>query len=361
MEDIQAIVDSVLKIGTASGSGTGFYLKKHDIVVTNNHVVSGHKMVSIETHDRERMTAKVVFLNPIVDLAFLVPSKPLNHLPELFLQPSGTLKNMDRVAVLGYPFGMPFTVTDGIVSSTKQLMDGRRYIQTDAAVNPGNSGGPLVNARGEVVGVTTAKFTEADNVGFAIPVEDLIGDLESFAENVHLEFSVKCPSCGSLLFEKVEYCTNCGNEIDQDTLFEEPQLGPLAGFVEPALEKLGIDPVIARNGYDYWEFHQGSSLVRVFTYNKNYLFTTSPLVKLPKANLEAVYRYILSNPAPPFSFGIYQNMIYMSYRIHLGDLDVPAFADQIQQNITNFAQKANEMDNYLIDNYGCEQTEYSKF
>jgi serine protease Do len=357
---IQDIIPGVVKIGTASGSGTGFYLKKHSIVVTNNHVVSGYKTVSIETQDKEKMTARVVFLNPIVDLAFLVPSKSLEHLPELFLQPAGTLKNMDRVAVLGFPFGMPFTITDGIVSSAKQLMDGRHYIQTDAAVNPGNSGGPLVNLRGEVIGVTTAKFTNADNVGFAIPIEDLIADLEAYAENVHVDFSVKCPCNNHVLFEKSEYCPNCGAEIKEDLLFEEPKLSPLALFVEPALRELGIDPIIARNGYDYWEFHEGSSMVRVFIYNKNYLYTTSPLVKLPKANVEPVYRYILSNPVPPFSFGIYQNMIYMSYRVHMGDLQ-SSYKEDIQHKIAHFAEKANELDNYLIENYGCEKTEYSKF
>lgn len=357
---IQNIVTSVVKIGTSSGSGSGFYLKNHGIVVTNNHVVSNHKMVSIEIEQKEKIAAKVVFLNPIVDLAFLLPSKPLEYLPEMYLQPTGTIQNMDRVAVLGYPYGMPFTITDGIVSSTSQLMDGRRYIQTDAAVNPGNSGGPLVNVRGEIVGVTTSKFSEADNVGFAIPVDDLMVDLESFAENVGMEFSVKCPSCGSLLFEKVEFCHNCGAEIDQETLFDEPQLSQLAEFVEPALSELGVDPIIARNGYDYWEFHQGSSLVRIFVYNKNYLYTTSPLVKLPKQNLEPVYRYILSNPAPPFSFGIWKGMIYLSYRVHMSDL-YSSLKDGIRQNIADFAEKADELDNYLIENYGCEKSEYSKF
>lgn len=360
MEEIQNIIPAVVKIGTSSGSGSGFYLKKYGIVVTNNHVVASHKVVSIETQDRERMAAKVVFLNPIVDLAFLMPSKPLDHLPKLFLQPTGTIQNMDRVAVLGFPYGMPFTVTDGIVSSVKQLMDGRHYIQTDAAVNPGNSGGPLVNLKGELVGVTTSKFSNADNVGFAIPTEHLMQDLESFSENTGMEFSVKCPSCSSLLFEKTEYCFNCGASIDQDTLFDEPSLSPLAVFVEDALSELGIDPVIARNGYDYWEFHQGSSLVRIFVYNQNYLYTTSPLVKLPKRNLEQVYRYILSDPQPPFAFGIFQGLIYMSYRVHMSDLQ-SSFREQIQQHIANFAQKADDMDNYLIDNFGCESSEYSKF
>ncbi len=360
MSNIQNITANVVKIGTSSGSGSGFYLKKHNLIVTNNHVVASHKMVSIETQKQERFTAKVVFLNPIVDLAFLLPSRPIDDAPELFIQPSHTLQPMDRVAVLGFPYGMPFTITDGIVSSAKQLMNGRHYIQTDAAVNPGNSGGPLVNLRGEVIGVTTSKFTNADNVGFAILADDLLADLESFAENVDLQFSVKCPSCSSLLFEKMEYCYNCGGEIDQTTLFDEPKPTQLAVFVEDGLRHLGIDPVIARNGHDYWEFHQGSSLVRIFVYNKNYLYTTSPLVKIPKSNLEPVYRYILSHPIKPFVFGIWQGMIYLSYRVHLSDLQ-SSFKEQIQHNIAQLAQKADELDNYLIDTYGCERSEYAKF
>ncbi|TAF66527.1 MAG: serine protease [Cytophagales bacterium] len=363
MELIQAIIPNVVKIGTSSGSGSGFYLQDRGIIVTNNHVVAGHKVVSIETQDMERFTAKVVFLNPIVDLAFLFPSKPLENIAPLKLMPTTQLKNMDRVAVLGFPYGMPFTITDGIVSSTKQLLDGRYYVQTDAAVNPGNSGGPVVNMNGEVVGVTTSKFSDADNVGFAIPADDLLADLEVFADNQSTEFSVKCPCNNHLLFEKSEYCPICGVEIKDDLLFEEPKLTPLAEFVEDALRGLDIDPVIARNGYDYWEFHQGSSLIRIFIYNTNYLFATCPLVKLPKNNLEPVYKYVLSRAdmALPFVFGIWQGMVYISYRLHMSDVYNAEHAQTIKTNLAAFARKADELDNYLIENLGCERTEYSKF
>lgn len=356
---IDEIVSCIVKIGTASGSGSGFYLKDRNLIVTNNHVVSGHKVVSIEGHDQQRMTAKVVFLNPIVDLAFLLPSKPMEHLPQMEIQSSSSLKARDRVSVMGFPFGMPFTITEGIVSSSKQFLEGRHYIQTDAAVNPGNSGGPMLNAFGQVVGVTTAKFTEADNVGFAILADDLITDLESFATNVDMKFSVKCPSCSSLLFEKEDFCPNCGADIDEDLLFDEHKLTPFGEFVEEALRKLDIDPVIARNGYDYWEFHQGSSLVRIFIYNRDYFYLTCPLVKLPKTNLEEVYRYILSDQVPPYVFGIYQGLIYLSYRLHITDWESPRKAE-IQQNIANFALKADELDNYLISTFGCEKSEYSR-
>jgi serine protease Do len=360
-ENIKNISAAVLKINTSSGSGSGFYLKKYGLVVTNNHVVTGLKVVSLEKQNQERLTAKVIFINPIVDLAFLLPSQNLDELPSLTLATHTKLQNMERVAVLGFPYGMPFTITDGIVSSTKQLIEGRYYIQTDAAVNPGNSGGPLVNMHGEVVGITSAKFTDADNVGFAIPVQDLLYDLDIFKENEQQSFSVKCPCNNHLLFEKVEYCPICGVELDPDTLFEEPQLSPLAQFVEEALAKSNIDPIVARNGPDFWEFYQGSSMIRIFLYQRNYLFITSPLVKLPKNNLDKVYEYILSNPAPPFLFGIYQNMIYISYRIHLADLQVVSYWEEIQADIIRLTNKADELDNFLIENFACEQTEYSKF
>ncbi len=358
MSLIEAISQAVVKIGTSMGSGTGFYLKSKGIIITNYHVISGNHMVSIETHDKERSTAKVVFVDPIVDLAFLLPSKELD-LPEVSLQTIANLKNTEKVSVLGYPYGLPFTITEGIVSATKQLIGGRNYIQTDAAVNPGNSGGPLVNIQGEVVGITTCKFTEADNVGFAIPVDDLLLDLDAFAANTSKNFSVKCPTCSHLLFEKVDYCPNCGNDIDENLLFDEPELSHLAKFVEAAIKNLGVDPVIARNGYDFWEFHQGSAMVRIFVFNQQYLFITCPLVKLPKQNLAEMYKYILSVPVKPFTFGIDGNMIFMSYRLHLADLRAGS-EEIIQKNIADLALRADEQDNYLIEKFQCEKSEHAK-
>jgi serine protease Do len=352
------ITKAVVKINTSEGSGSGFFLKKKGIFITNQHVINGNRRVAIETQDKQRFTAQVVFVDPIYDLAFLVAS-PTFDAPEVNFQSVKELQNREKVSVLGFPFGMPFTVTEGIVSSTKQLLQGRNYIQTDAAINPGNSGGPLINLNGDVIGVTTCKFNNADNVGFALPIDDLLEDLQAFEENKKMQYSVKCSSCKHLLYEETEYCPNCGNAIDVHNLFTERTLTPLENFIEGAIKDLNMDPVLARKGHDYWDFYEDNVLLRAFIYQYNFVFITSPLVKLPKNKLEEVYKYLLNSPPAPFSFGISENMIYLSYRIHLSDIK-SHHSKALQNNFTNLAKKAAELEKYFMNEYGCERSEYGK-
>jgi hypothetical protein len=268
------------------------------------------------------------------------------------------LKNMDRVSVLGFPFGMPFTVTEGIISTTKQLVQGKNYILTDAAVNPGNSGGPLVTGNGEIVGVTTSKFSEADNIGFALPIDEVIEELKNYKENPDFVYSVKCPSCSYLLYEKVENCPNCGDRI-KETLFEEYQLSNLSIFVEEIFKDLNTNSILARKGPDFWEFYQSNALIRIFIYKTDYLFATCPLVKLPKSDLQDLYLYLLSYPHPPYTYGISEGLIYLSYRIHLSDIKYNP-SDSIQKNLLNFVLKVEEMHKYLMEEFGCLPSEESR-
>ncbi len=353
----EELKQAVYKINTAGGSGSGFYLKRPDIFVTNYHVIEGNKEVAIENQLQDRFRARVVYVNPDADIAFLrsenltpVSDIPFDHVQEV--------QSRDKVFVLGYPFGMPYTITEGIVSNEKQLLDGQRFIQTDAAVNPGNSGGPVVNAQGLLVGVTTAKFTEADNVGFAIPAKIVREELDTFAQNTSSQYSLKCNSCKMLIYEKTDYCPNCGANIDEK-LFDDKEISKFAMFVENAVKHMGIDPVLARCGPEYWEFHSGSALVRIFVYDKNYLYATSPINNLPTGNLETLLKYVMSNPVPPYQLAIYNNQIYLSYRVRMSDVFSDR-AEEIQQNLSSLIVKANEMDDYFVHEFGCEKTNYAK-
>jgi len=126
---------AIFKVNTASGSGTSFYLKDKKIFVTNYHVVGSYKQVSLQDGTGARYLATVVLVNPNEDVAFLRTEEEFD-LPQLDLHPDDSLRQGDKVYVAGYPFGMPFTVTEGVISAPSQLMQGKNYIQTDAAVNP---------------------------------------------------------------------------------------------------------------------------------------------------------------------------------------------------------------------------------
>ena len=348
---------NIYKVITSSGTGTGFYVKDFNSILTNYHVVQGSKEVALQGTDKNRYLAKVVMVNPEVDLAILKSDVPNDHANKIKINPGLQATSQQKLYIHGYPFGLPYTVTEGIISSPNQMIGQRNYIQTDAAVNPGNSGGPMLTADGELLGVTSSKFTEADNVGFGIQLNDVLKELNEFNLTSH-DFHVKCDSCNNFIAEQVEFCPKCGNTINK-AVFEESELSPFAVFVEKALGNLGMSPVLARADRDYWEFHQGSALVRIFIYRGEYLMATSPLNKLPTDNLDKLYQMLLSKSIAPYCFGIHNNHIYLSYRAHHSDI-YSDYADTINKNLTQLALQADKLDNYFLDKFGAEMAIESK-
>lgn len=165
--------------------GTGFIISKSGEIVTNNHVVDGADTVTVKLSDGTSLKAEVVGTDPASDLA-LIRVKAGHDLPALQWGDSDQLKVGQDVVAIGNPFGLGNTVTAGIVSALgRDIQSGPfdDYIQTDAAINQGNSGGPLFNADGQVVGINSAIVSPTGGsvgIGFAVPsdiAQKVIADL----------------------------------------------------------------------------------------------------------------------------------------------------------------------------------------
>ena len=166
------------------GVGSGFVIEDDGYIVTNNHVVDNAETVKVRLADEREFDAEVIGTDPQTDLALI--KIDATGLPELTLGDSDALRVGEDVIAVGNPFGLGGTVTRGIVSAMARDINAGPYvdfIQTDAAINRGNSGGPLLNLEGEVIGVNSAIYSPnggSVGVGFAVPsntVETVIAQL----------------------------------------------------------------------------------------------------------------------------------------------------------------------------------------
>ncbi len=151
--------------------GSGFIISPDGYIVTNNHVVEKASEIKVKLKDGAEHKAKLIGRDPKTDLA-LIKIEPKKDLPSTRFGDSDALRVGDWVMAIGNPFGLSHTVTAGIVSAKGRVIGQGPYddfIQTDASINQGNSGGPLFNTRGEVVGINTAIIAGGTGIGFAIP------------------------------------------------------------------------------------------------------------------------------------------------------------------------------------------------
>lgn len=166
-EIIEDAIKSVVTIKTDISQGTGFLITDDGYIITNYHVIAGAKQAGIFTYDQEIHPTSLVGTNSELDLALL---KIDGNFEKIKLGDSNEVQPGEKVIAIGNPLGLQFSVSQGIISAVHRTGTNNlnAYLQTDAALNPGNSGGPLINKRGEAIGINNFKIGGGENIGFAL-------------------------------------------------------------------------------------------------------------------------------------------------------------------------------------------------
>lgn len=182
MDDYSAIVEqalpSVVELKTDMSLGSGFVFNPAGYILTNYHVVQEEKELTAIFVDGTRLKATVIARDPIRDLAICKVGR-LN-LPVLTLGNSDNVKPGQPVLAIGNPMGMEHSITQGIISSTSRVIKGKNYIQVDAPLNPGVSGGPVLDNKGHVIGIAVAIMRFSEGIGFIIPINDVLPVLHNY-------------------------------------------------------------------------------------------------------------------------------------------------------------------------------------
>jgi S1-C subfamily serine protease len=182
--DFSGIIENELKgvvtIKTDISQGTGFIITEEGYIVTNYHVMQGAKAAGIFTYDSEQYLVQMIGQNTALDIALLKINE--NNLHSLELGDSDDVKVGEKVIAIGNPLGLSFTATEGIISARDR--EGSNgfpyYFQIDVPLNPGNSGGPLINTKGKVIGINNFKVSGAESLGFALEsniVRETVNDI----------------------------------------------------------------------------------------------------------------------------------------------------------------------------------------
>lgn len=204
-----SVVMIYAETATSYGYGTGFFISADGYIATNHHVIADATTVSVKLYSGKSLQATVVGSSASDDLAVLKIDG--NRYPCVQFGDSDSLKVGERAVAIGHPSGedAPWSTTQGIISALNReitvtgngTIEELTMIQTDAPVNPGNSGGPLFNSRGEVIGIVTRKLTNNEGIGFAIPMNGAKQILERImktgsSDGVHSSVSKVRPTIG---------------------------------------------------------------------------------------------------------------------------------------------------------------------
>ena len=207
----ERVIRTVVGVKSTQGLGSGVLIAPNGVVATNRHVVGADRQVGIRLSDGGAYRGAVIASFTDIDLAFVRTDLDQNSYGEL--SRNRKLQVGDAVYAIGHPLGLENTLTQGIISGIERVIEEAIYIQTDASVNPGNSGGPLYNAYGEIVGINTMGLRGSSGLNFAIPSHTVAAKYQELLDKMARGTQgYYCGVCGNSS-SSPEYCDNVARPL----------------------------------------------------------------------------------------------------------------------------------------------------
>ncbi|PSR13678.1 MAG: peptidase S1 [Bacteroidetes bacterium] len=356
---MQAIIEQfrpiLVQIATPYNmGGTGFFLQSLQLIVTNEHLVRDNREVIVEAETIPRQIARIVYWDAYFDIA-LLRLETTYDLPAREFRTEDEPQAGDQVLAMGHPFGLRFSSTIGNLSNTRRTQDDFYYYQHDAALNPGNSGGPLVDKNGLIIGVNLFDIEEGHSLGFSLPAVFTLETIHAYLDAKNTAVAARCISCRKVIFapeKKTHYCPNCGAYLLLPTETEEFEPIGTPYTIEQLLTELNHDVRLARRGLNTWEINEGSARILISYHEDSGLITgDAHLCRLPADNLGELYAFLLRENYQDegLTFSVKGRDIILSILIYDRYLEVESGKKRFQ----HLFERADYYDNLLVEGYGA--------
>ena len=341
----------LVEIATPHNVGMGFISTSHQLIITNEHIVTGNQEVVITSAFEQRTFAKVLYTDAIYDLAFIELPANWNVPPAEFAK---TLDINDDDAWLLNEVKQEPSIQTRILTHELEF-DDITYIEFMDVINSSISGSPLLNRAGEIIGMTTAISAYYTEGGFALSIFNIKKIIEVF-QNTKANEATRCLNCKTIVSNltiKNQFCPDCLYDITLPSLEKPFTIYGISKTIEELITVIGHDPKLSRRGPNSWEIKEGSATIQISYYEKKgYIIGDAFLCAIQKTINTNLYQYLLKQNyiIEGLNFSIKEEDIVLSLLISERDLNT----ETGQKLFQHLFDRADYFDNILVEQYGAK-------
>lgn len=343
---METIDNAYVQIATPQCIGIGFVLPSIELIITNFHIVEGNPQVIIYSKNQKRFLVDVLYIDEVYDIAFL--EKPQGF------------------EVHTLPFNSNYAVNESVFVKEKKLKTGEiitaldtfhkiKFIPTNLPIDTAYSGSPLVNGKGEIIGINTSMIYENDETGYALPIAPVLKTIQDY-HATNRRIATRCKGCRlvSTLESKFDHCDGCEATKLFSTDFPKYEAEGVSRTIEGLIEKIGHEAALSRRGPNHWALIEGSATIYLSYYEpRGYILGDAFLCSLPKdpQTTAEIYQFLLQQNylIKGLTFSISENDIVLSLIIYDRHLNTNTAIELLQ----TLLERADYYDNVLVEQYGA--------